>query len=155
MHELYSYRSRLMERYSQVGEEVSRAPLAIPKSAWQDSLKGRDTSPNQLIACLHALENQLFKPGIFSLLDSIGKPLPLFDVNVWLETGYKSDVSLEIILNAYLELHTEMDTRLQDLPIEAWTLTGRHPWWGCRTLQWWVESNLVEAEAVVGKLVQF
>ena len=154
MEELYSYRSRMLERYAHVGEEVGRAALAIPKSAWHDPLKEMHTNPNRLIARLHALENQLFRPCIFGLLDSIGKPLTLFDVNVWLQTEYQSDVSPEVMLHTYLESHTEMDTRLQNLPNEAWTQTGRHPWWGYRTLQWWVESSLAEAEAVLGKLVQ-
>lgn len=155
MQELYSYRDLMLQRYSKVGEEVKRAAQAISKSAWHTPLEGTTSSHHQIIARLHAQETQLFNPCIDTLLDGDEKSLPLFDVNEWLQAEYQCDISIESILTAYLESHTEMNVRLQNLLVDAWIRVGRHLWWGCRTLQWWVESSLAEANKVVGYLCQF
>jgi hypothetical protein len=55
-------------------------------------------------------------------------------------------------LQAYAELRQQELSWLRELSPAAWNRTGRHPWWGVRALQWWVEQCLLTARQHIKQL---
>jgi hypothetical protein len=57
-------------------------------------------------------------------------------------------------LAEYRNLRQHTAGRLEALPPQVWNRLGRHPWWGVRTLQWWVEQCQAHARRHFQQLKQ-
>ena len=78
--------------------------------------------------------------------------MPLFDDDGWMATRYDPAEPVQSILADYARLRQQELSWLHDLPPAAWNRTARHPWWGVRTLQWWVEQCLLTARQQLEQL---
>jgi hypothetical protein len=98
------------------------------------------------------MERHAYSPRIERILAEDHPLLPAFDAEAWARRHYRQDEPLEEILEEYAALRQSELERLQSLPPGSWSRVGRHPVYGLRTLQWWVEKGLAHAEEHLGAL---
>lgn len=146
MEELYAYRQRLLKRFAEIVDDFRTTMSAIPAGVWQNPHVSGDESPHRVLAHLREVEAKAFHVRLRRILDEDEPFLPLFDDEHWMESSYRPDESPEAILNEYARLRQQELSWLENLPPQAWNRTARHPWWGIRALQWWVEQSLAYAE---------
>jgi hypothetical protein len=68
--------------------------------------------------------------------------LSTFDEDAWIVEYHEASQPVQEILGEFTNLHSQGVAWLEKLPVESWSRAARHPWWGVRTLQWWVELQL-------------
>jgi hypothetical protein len=56
------------------------------------------------------------------------------------------------MMEAYRIVRLEELGWIEAMQGEAWSRAARHPWFGIRTFQWWVEKSLVYAKDHVEEL---
>jgi hypothetical protein len=145
MEELLTYRKNLLEALEGVMSELRKAAHAIPAAAWHTATSPEQPTPHQVLAHLRALEAQAIAVRLRRILDESEPYLPLFDDDGWMAGNYDPTEAVTSILDDYARLRQEELSWLKDLPPAAWNRTARHPWWGVRALQWWVEQCLLVA----------
>jgi hypothetical protein len=147
MQELREYRDILLQAYAQVAANLANMLGSISDTASHKSPLLGAWTVHRLVAHLRDVEACLFQPGIEQALVTGGADQPCFLEDSWEKQGYQVDEPLEAILAAYLQRHNQALARLRSLPDAAWNRTCRHPTWGPRTLQWWVEQSHASARA--------
>jgi hypothetical protein len=145
MDELLVYRKNLLSSLEGVVDELRQAATAIPDGAWHTPLGNGQSTPHQVLAHLRALESQAIMVRMRRILDEAEPYLPLFDDEGWMAAYYDPAEPGQSILDDYARLRQEELTWLRDLPPATWNRSARHPWWGVRALQWWVEQCLQTA----------
>jgi len=101
------------------------------------------------------VEAQIIAVRIRRILDEEEPDLPLFDDEAWMADHYDPAEPVQAILEAYASLRQQELTWLRDFPSVAWNRTARHPWWGVRSLQWWVEQCLQTARQHLQELQKY
>ena len=152
MEELYAYRQHLLKRFETVVDDLRAAAAAIPAEAWHTPLDASGQTPHRLLAHLRDVEKGAWSVRIRRILDEEQPSLILFDDDGWMASHYDPDEPPQAILDDYARLRQQELGWLRDLPPAAWNRTGRHPWWGLRALQWWVEQTLVYANQRLARL---
>ena len=145
MEELLVYRQNLLTSLDNVVTELHQAAEAIPAEAWHTPLAPGQLTPHQVLAHLCALEAYAIVVRLRRILDEQQPYLPLFDDDDWMGAHYDPSEPVPVILDDYARLRQQELSWLRDLPPAAWNRTARHPWWGVRALQWWVEQALLVA----------
>lgn len=145
MEELLDYRKNLLEALEGVVSEVRQAAEAIPAAAWHTAPLPGQPTPHQVLAHLRAIEAHAIAVRLRRILEESEPYLPLFDDDGWMAGNYDPSEAVTSILEDYVNLRQEELTWFKDLPPAAWNRTARHPWWGLRALQWWVEQCLLVA----------
>lgn len=154
MEELYTYRQRLLKRFGSVVDDLSAAAEAIPAESWHNALDDSGQTVHRTLAHLRDIEAGAFSARLRRILDEEQPCLELFDDDGWMASHYNPAEPPQAILDDYARLRQEELGWLVDLPPQAWNRTGRHPWWGLRALQWWVEQTLVYANQHLAKLLE-
>lgn len=145
MEELLAYRQNLLIKLESFVNELRQAVAAIPDTAWHTPPEPGQTTPHQVLVHLRTLESQAITVRLRRILDESEPYLPLFDDDEWMAAQYDPTESVQSILDDYANLRQQELSWLKDLPSQAWNRTARHPWWGVRALQWWVEQCLLTA----------
>ena len=145
MEELIAYRQNLLTSLEEVVAELRQAAAAIPAADWHTPLAPNQPTPHQVLAHLRAIESQAIAVRLRRILDETEPTLPLFDDDGWMAAHYDPNEAVQSILDDYASLRQQELSWLQELPSAAWNRTARHPWWGVRALQWWVEQCLLVA----------
>jgi hypothetical protein len=101
---------------------------------------------------LRAVEAQAFSIRLRRILDEEEPFLPLFNNRKWMEDHYNPGEPPERILAEFIALRSEELAWLKNVSSQDWNRTGRHPWWGLRALQWWVEQILRFSEEQLQRL---
>ena len=142
MEELLEYRSSLVEGLGEINQDIKRVIVDLPvQSLHSPWVKGTIT-PHQLLAHLRLVELEIFAPRIHRILEENQPYLDLFEDEYWMQASYNPAEPVEDILLDYEQARHQEITEIEHMPISAWNRTGRHPWFGVRTLQWWVELCL-------------
>jgi hypothetical protein len=149
--QLLLYRQRLLERLHLVGEDIVQAVAKFAPERWHSVAIGGE-SPHRILANLRVVEAQAFSVRLQRILDEEQPFLPLFDNKKWMDEHYDSSEPPENILEDYIVLRRKGLARLNRLSIQDWNRTGRHPWWGVRALQWWVEQTVRFSEEQLQRL---
>lgn len=142
---LILYRKHLLERFVSVVNDLAQAAAAVPPERWHSPIPEGGT-PHRVLAHLRAIEAQALSLRLQRILDEMEPYLPLFNDSQWMAAHYDPDEPPEEILAAYRGLRREEVQMVKDLPPQGWNRTSRHPWWGVKTLQWWVEQILHYSE---------
>ncbi len=145
MEELIEYRRRLLDRYEQVAAELAQLLNQIPVEDRRKPLANSRWSPHHLAAHLRNVESQTFLPHFRRLLGKNGPGSEHSDSAVWTDENYDPNEPLQEILQVYARMRLQELEWLQSMPAEGWSRTDRHPVFGLRTLQWWVERSLAHA----------
>ena len=142
MEEIIAYRQQLLSALRNVANEVSQLGLAIPTDDWYIASGLDVTTPHYTLAHLRELEIQVFGLQLRRFLIEDTLRLPLFDDVSWMAEHYDPSETAQAILEEFTRLRSQEILWLEDLSSESWNRSARHPWWGVRTLQWWVELQL-------------
>jgi len=145
MDELLAYRQNLLANLKDIVSELCQTAATIPEAAWHTPPARGQSTPHQTLAHLRALESQAIAVRLRRILDESEPHLPLFDDDGWMAIHYDPNEPVQTILDEYASLRQQELSWLKDLPPQAWNRTARHPWWGVRALQWWVEQCLLVA----------
>jgi hypothetical protein len=148
---LTSYRRDLLQSYTAQAESLRRA-LGDRRSTMQESLEPGGWTPHQVIWHVRAVETQAYLPRLERLLARDGAELQDFDGDGWMATRYAADEPWQRIVDDFVAARQEMAARLDAAPVAAWSHTGRHGYWGSRTLMWWVERSLAHVDEHIGQL---
>jgi len=154
MEELYTYRQRLLKRFETVVDDLRSAAEGIPAERWQTTLDSSGQTPHRILAHLRDIEAGALSVRLRRILDEEHPYLKLFDDDGWMESHYNPGEPPQAILDDYARLRQEELGWLESLPPQDWNRAGRHPWWGLRALQWWVEQTLVYANQHLAKLLE-
>jgi len=142
MEGIIDYRQQLLSALRNVANEVSRLVLAIPANDWYIAFGLEVYTPHYTLAHLRELEIQVFGLQLRRFLIEDTLQLPLFDDVSWMAEHYDPSETAQAILEEFTCLRSQEVLWLQDLSSESWNRSAGHPWWGVRTLQWWVELQL-------------
>ena len=145
MKELNEYRAHLMEHLIETAKAFREACLAVnepysplTEDGWtvhQIATHARDV--NRLVYGLRARRTAAEDNPEFEN----------FDGDKHIAEHYNSDISLNELLNEFVNDLESLTTFLQSLPVEAWSRESRHATFGGGfTLQTWVERGLVHIE---------
>jgi len=146
MEELYDYRERLLDRYGAIPGEFESRLASLATAAGYASQEPGGLKLRQVMAHVRDVEAQSFSPRLERILSEETPMLSDLDQSGWKETHYQAGESLEDILAEFRELRFRELGRLRNMSQMDWNRPGRHPVWGLRTLQWWVERSLAHNE---------
>lgn len=146
MEELIFYRERLMQRLETIATDFQQAVESIPASRLYVPLQAGGMSAHQVAAHLRNVEAQVFLPRLQRILAEESPQLEKLLGGDWLLKEYRMDEPLEKILTDFGEMRCQEVRWLKQMPAQSWSRTARHPIWGVRTLQWWVEKSLAHIE---------
>jgi hypothetical protein len=152
MEELYAYRKNLLDNLEGIVAELRQVAAAIPAAVWHTPLAPGQPAPHHALAHLRALEAHAIVPRLRRILDEQQPYLPLFDDGGWMAAHYDPSEPVQAILDDFARLRQQELSWLKGLPPDSWNRTARHPWWGVRTLQWWVEQCLLIARQHLAQL---
>ncbi len=145
MKELETYRERMVRRWQAVVQHLEEAAAHIPPETWRAAPASGGMTCHQALAYLHDMEAQVIAPSIRILLAGEQTPLPPCpDMSAWL-AQYRPGEAPQDILRAYARLREEEAALLFGRGEPPWSAQARHPRFGVRTLQWWVEASLLHA----------
>ena len=146
MNPLEVYRRRLLDRYAAIAGDLENLVKQIPQNDWYQPFNQDGWSVCRVVTHLWDWENGVFMRCLEQILN--GKNAVLIDIeeSAWEEKYRPHDERLDQVLMDYKSLRMRELNWLQVIPQIAWNRTGRHPRFGVRTVQWWVEQSLVHAE---------
>ena len=152
MEELLEYRQRLLERYADSVDELALLLSRFPAERRDTLLDQNDHTLIQVVTHLRDTEAQIFLPRLERiLLEDPSQPGDLAQ-GVLSERTARIGGLLGDVLKDYARLRSRELALLRDIPEKAWSREARHPVWGMRTLQWWVEHSLAHAGEHIRKL---
>lgn len=143
---LLDYRARLLERLETVVPDLADAIAAIPAARWHTPGALGKHSPHALLAHLRDVEREAYAARLKTLLQEDGPVFAQWDSPHWETTLYNPQEALTHILTEYASLREEELMLLRPLQPKDWSRTGRHALLGRRTVQWWAERILENAE---------
>lgn len=143
---LTDYRMALMELYGEQIAGFSTHPALNDSQGLHRPLKPGEWSPHRVLFHLRAAEAEAYAPRLRWILEHDQPELPDFDEGAWMAEHYDPQEPVQAILQTWQQIRRESARRLDGIPAKAWSRTGRHIYWGERTLQWWVERSLAHAD---------
>lgn len=145
MKELNQYRDNMLNRFENIIGVLREAGLKISEVQWHVKL-GDDFTPHQYLARLAALQINENLPVIKHFLNGEKGRMAIFDEQAWLKNDYRVLENWFEIFESFAGTYRQVINKLGELEKEKWAETARHPMYGERTLQWWVERSLASME---------
>jgi hypothetical protein len=146
------YRTRLLERLEAVVPDLADAIAAIPESRWHTVGDKTIRSPHALLAHLRDVEREAYSIRLKQLLQEDSPLFEQWDSPHWETATYNPNEPVTQILAEYAGLREAELQLLRPLGSKEWSRTGRHALLGRRTLQWWAERILENAEGRLKEL---
>lgn len=142
MNEIHIYRANLLNRFGSVVDELRQSSALLSSKDWHLPFGEQGRSPHWTLSHLAAIETQALAERIRRVAVEELPLLTLFDDEGWMAEHYNLTAPWEKLLDEYARARQEELALLHTLPAAAWNRQSRHPWFGQRTLQWWVEKCL-------------
>lgn len=155
MEELLEYRRDILSALIDIVPQLLRLAGDMPEAAWHIAVEKNGNTPHYILSRLVQLEYQVYAVYIPRIIEENVPLLPLIDVDAWMLVHYDPSVPVQSMVDQFARHRTQEVDRLHELPIQSWSRTARHPWWGVRTLQWWVERQLDESQRHLKALAAF
>lgn len=143
---LDEYRRQLTARYRHQPAQYRGHVAGLEQAALHAPITPGEWSPHQLLFHVWAVDAQAYGPRLERILKEVRPSLDGFDEAAWMAEHYDPTEALWSIIDAWEGFRQRIADRLNDLPAEAWNRTGLQPYWGERTLQWWLERAVTHAE---------
>lgn len=145
MEELLNYRQKLLDRLQELPEAYQQTLAPLSPQQIHQALPGHAVTIHQVTAHVRDAAQHTYLLIITTLLETHQvEPVSLPGV----ENAASQDASGEPIQQICASLHQLQSPVLDALlnsPPSAWSASLRHPSWGVRTLQWWVEQYLAHS----------
>ena len=143
---LDEYRSHLIAHYREQPAQYRAYVSRLEQAAVQAPIKPGEWSPHQLLFHVRTVDMQAYGPRLERILNEARPTLDDFDEAVWMAEHYDPAELPSAILDAWDTFRKRTADLLTSLPAEAWNRTGLQPYWGERTLQWWLERAVTHAQ---------
>jgi len=143
---LDEYRRELVERYRRQPAAYRERLKALDEAALHSPIKPGEWSAHQVIFHVSAVDEQAYGPRLLRILREDRPELEDFDSDRWMADHYGPGEPSQVILDRWQSARQAYADEVAAAPREAWSRTGRQPYWGERTLQWWVERAVAHAE---------
>ncbi len=145
MEELYAYRAELLSALEGMISDLSEIVARLPDEAWQYPIHAGQNTRHYLLFHLREIEEQVYAQHLPLILAEETPTLRPFDDQAWMSSHYHPEEPVVAILGEVERLRAQELDWLHRVPPTGWSRLARHPWWGLRTLQWWVEMQLDES----------
>jgi hypothetical protein len=152
MEELFEYRRRLLEHFSAVTGGFERRLAGLSSIQLHEPWNHSGKSRHWLMAHLRATEENLFMVSLRRILNESQPALDEFDRLAWMRLNYDPQEPIDSLFYGFAQTRQQEFDCLQNLPPDGWNRIGRHPIWGNRTLQWWVEKSQAHAVSHLSQL---
>ena len=93
-------------------------------------------------------------PRIGLILEEESPKLQSFDPEEWMDEHYNAQEAVREILDEIQRLRSKGSKMIQPLDPDDWSREGKHPSFGVRTLQWWIEYSVSHFEEHLGPLAE-
>lgn len=143
---LDDYRRRLLDRYREQPGEFDERLRRLDESAVRAPIKPGEWSAHQVLFHVLSVDEQAYGPRLFQILNETRPDLPDFDEPRWMQEHYDAGRPPQALLERWADVRRRNAAALAAVPAEAWSRTGRHGYWGERTLQWWLERAIAHAD---------
>jgi hypothetical protein len=155
MEELAEYRQEIITALENTVDKLSKTAAGIAEDTWHSRIDPYSRTPHYILAHLLVLERQVFSIQLHRIVEEDHPLLPLFDDETWMRDHYDADIPSSLLLEEFGALRMQEVAWLCSMPAESWNCAGRHPWWGVRSLQWWVELQLDVSRQHLAELAAF
>jgi uncharacterized damage-inducible protein DinB len=146
MRELRKYQDRLLDRLWDQPQELRQALRAFKADELLKPLEEDGWSAHQIVAHICHVEWGAFLPRFDRILKDDTPFLANFDETGWMETFYDPTVPIEELLKDFDSVRRSARDLLEDVAPDHLSRTGRHPYQGVRTLQWWIEYAVTHTD---------
>jgi hypothetical protein len=143
---LVRYRSQLIEQYLEQIEAYRRHLHDLDPSLLHAPIKPGEWSPHQVVFHIAAVDERAYGPRLLRILEDDRPDLDDFDEAEWMSRHYDPDLALEDLLASWSAARLNYAGALRAAPEAAWNRTGLQPYWGERTLQWWLERAVTHGD---------
>ena len=143
---LDDYRRRLMARYlDQVGEYAAYL-AGLDDGAARTPIQPGEWSAHQVLFHASSVDENAYGPRLRRILREDRPLLEDYEGDGWMAQHYEPAEPAGAILERWRSVRQGYAAEAAGAPPEAWSRTGRQPYWGERTLQWWVERAVAHAD---------
>ena len=143
---LDEYRRRLLGRYREQVTTYADHLASVGAGAILTPIKPGEWSAHQVLFHTLATDERAYGPRLRRILREDRPDLEDFDSDRWMAENYDSNEPAQSLLSRWRSVRDMYADEVAAAPAEAWGRTGRQPFWGERTLQWWVERAVAHAE---------
>ncbi len=143
---LDAYRRRLLERFRLQPEMVQERLRGLDREGVRAPIKPGEWSAHQVIFHVRAADEQAYGRRLMRILQEERPELEDYDEVAWMKDHYDPEESSSAILVRWQSARRGWADLLDAAPPAAWSRSGRHPFYGERTLQWWLERAVAHAE---------
>lgn len=152
MEELRDYLETLYSEFASQPAQFREAVQNIPDAAMHRPIEPGGWTPHQVLAHVVAAQVLALQPRVSRILDEDKPDLPDWDQDRWMADEYDREVPPQELLSDLESGVDEVLQRVQEMKLENWNRTGRHPMRGSRTLLWWFEYLIVHNREHVREL---
>ncbi len=146
MENLYEYRKRMLARFQAIVDDLEQAIDALSQAGWYRPLEPGGWSAHQVLVHLRDADAHAYLPRLLRILAEDTPFVEDFDDGSWMAGHYNPEEPIAAILAECRELRSREIACLERMSMDGWSRMGRHPGWGLRSIQWWVERSLAHSE---------
>lgn len=146
MKELREYQASLLMRLWGQPKQLRKAVEDIEVAELLTPIEDGGWSVHQVVAHMCHVEWGAFLPRYERILEDDNPFLANFDETDWMQVNYDPDVPIQDLLQDFDSARQSAKDLMGDLTSEQLSRTGRHPFQGERTLQWWMEYAATHTE---------
>jgi hypothetical protein len=143
---LDDYRGRLLARYRDQVEGYAGHFSRLDDRTTHLPIKPGEWSAHQVLFHMCATDEQAYGPRLRRILQEDHPELEDFHSEAWFAEHYDAAEPAGAILERWRSVRGSYAAEVGAAPRQAWSRTGRQPYWGERTLQWWVERAVRHGE---------
>ncbi len=143
---LDDYRRRLLERFRLQPETYREHVRRLDREGVRAPIKPGEWSAHQVIFHVRAADEQAYGPRLMRILREERPQMEDYDEVAWMKDQYDPDEPAEAVLERWQAARRGWADILAAAPAEAWSRSGLHPFYGERTLQWWLERAVAHGE---------
>jgi hypothetical protein len=143
---LDDYRRRLLARYLDQVDEYARHLAGLDEGAARAPIRPGEWSAHQVLFHASSVDENAYGPRLRRILREQRPMLEDYDGDGWMAERYDPAEPTRVILERWSSVRRDCSAEAAGAPTEAWSRTGVQPYWGERTLQWWVERAVAHAD---------
>jgi hypothetical protein len=143
---LDDYRRRLLARYREQVDQYAGHLGGLTAAAARTPIKPEEWSAHQVLFHTLSVDENAYGPRLRRILREDHPTLEDFDGDGWMATHYDVSEPIGGLLERWRAVLQDYAAEVEAAPRAAWSRTGGQPYWGERTLQWWIERAVTHGD---------
>jgi DinB superfamily len=143
---LDDYRRLLLTQYRSQVTAYAGHLAGLGDRAIRLPIKPGEWSAHQVLFHVVSVDENAYGPRLRRILREHRPALEDYDGDGWMAAHYDPNEPSGVLLDRWRNAREGYAAELGAAPAEGWSRTGLQPFWGERTLQWWVERAVAHAE---------